>query len=48
MGFEVEAYYYEGGIGFWGEYINGRDHEHGTDNIPEKIRDMFGIEDITE
>ena len=47
MGFKIEAYYFEGGIGFWGEFKDGEDHEFSAssyDRIPTDIREMFGIE----
>lgn len=51
MGFTIEAYYYEGGIGFWGEFKDGHDLEgsfdyskSGIEKIPMHIREMFGIE----
>jgi hypothetical protein len=47
MGFKIEAYYFEGGIGFWGEFKDGEDHEFSAssyERIPHDIREMFGIE----
>ena len=47
MGFKIEAYYFEGGICFWGEFKDGEDHEFSAesyDRIPTDIREMFGIE----
>ena len=51
LGFEVDAYYYESGMGFCGHYDNGSDlyYEIGEtsaetkDSVPSDIDDMFSI-----
>lgn len=51
LGFKVEAYYYEEGMGFCGQYINGKEEyfnipetrEEIEAAIPEKLDDIFGI-----
>ena len=52
MGFKIEAYYFEGGIGFCGQYVNGWDCEYSLEGltpaqirkrIPSKLNKMFGI-----
>ena len=56
MGFEVEAMYYEPGMSFCGEWLNGEDlyyHIEGNwewvrENIPEHIDDAFGISEGME
>ena len=57
MGFIIEAYYFEGGIGFCGTYIDGHDNEYSLEgmtpkqirkSIPSKLNKMFGIADWYE
>lgn len=57
MGFKIEAYYFEGGIGFCGQYVNGWDCEYSLEgmtpkqirkHIPSKLNKMFGIADWYE
>lgn len=51
MGFKIEAYYYEGGIGFWGRFIDGQDQEFDAtkiERIPADIRNMFSIESFDD
>ena len=48
LGFEVKAYYYEGGMGFWGEFIDGCDTTYSNGEIPQDIKDRFGIEEYTD
>lgn len=56
MGFEVEAMYYEPGVGFVGEWLNGEDlyyqiegnSEWVRENIPEHLDDAFGISEGME
>lgn len=51
LGFTVDAFYYEGGMGFCGRYSEGDDDYHeikgNSDwvdaNIPQEINDMFAI-----
>jgi len=51
LGFEVDAYYYESGMGYCGHWFDGSDdyHDVGTtsvetrNNIPSDIDDMFSI-----
>lgn len=51
MGFEIEAFYYEPGVGFVGEWIDGNDNcytIHGNsvwvqENIPEHLDEAFAI-----
>jgi hypothetical protein len=52
MGFFVQAYYFEGGIGFCGQYVSGWDNEYNLEgltpkqirkSIPSKLNKMFGI-----
>jgi hypothetical protein len=51
MGFKIEAYYFECGIGFCGTFIDGEDTEYSIENdpkwirknIPKKLDRMFGI-----
>ena len=43
LGFSVEAYYYEPGFDFCGEYIDGCDETFKATNAPKRIDDMFGI-----
>ena len=43
MGFEIEAYYFEPGFGFCGEYIAGCDETFTTSDPPEHLDDMFCI-----
>jgi hypothetical protein len=51
LGFEVDAMYYEPGMGFCGEYVNGSDETYdipGTSDevsecIPDRINDAFCI-----
>ena len=51
MGFKIEAYYFEGGIGFCGSFIK-YDNEYSLEGltpaqirkrIPSKLNKMFGI-----
>lgn len=51
MGFKIEAHYYEGGMGFCGMFIEGKDYEFNTDDIksiPADLRNMFDIEENYE
>ena len=52
MGFFIQAYYFEGGIGFCGQYVSGWDNEYSLEGltpaqirkrIPSKLNKMFGI-----
>lgn len=43
-GFEIEAYYFEGSMGFCGEFKNGKDTEYKIRDAPSKFYGMFGIE----
>lgn len=51
LGFEVDAYYYESGMGFCGHYDNGSDDSHNVGEtsadtiatVPKDIDDMFSI-----
>jgi hypothetical protein len=56
MGFKIEAYYFEGGIGFCGSFIE-YDNEYSLEGltpaqirkrIPSKLNKMFGIADWYE
>ncbi len=56
QGFEVSAYYYEGGCGFCGHYDNGSDDYYTIEGnskwvkeyIPEHINEVFAISDFME
>ena len=57
MGFSIRAYYYEGGMGFCGSWIDGDDRyfnieEYKSDwvkeNIPQDIDDYMGISDCMQ
>jgi hypothetical protein len=48
MGFSIEAYYYEPGMGFCGEYNLGCDETYPTSDPPEHIDEMFGISETKE
>ena len=57
MGFAIRAYYYEGGMGFCGSWIDGEDNyynieEYKSDwvkeNIPSDIDEYMGISDCME
>jgi hypothetical protein len=57
MGFKIEAYYFEGGIGFCGSFLHGWDREYSLEGmtpkqirkrIPAKLNKMFGIADWYE
>jgi hypothetical protein len=51
MGFEVLAYYYEGGMGFYGQYTNGGDdcyQASSIKDIPAEYCQMFGIQEYEE
>lgn len=51
LGWFIEAYYYESGMGFAGKWINGEDEEYAIEgdskwvleNIPSEIDEMFQI-----
>ena len=43
-GFDIEAYYLEGGMGFCGQFINGKDTEYKIRDAPAEFYEMFGIE----
>lgn len=45
-GYEVEAFYFEGGMGFYGRYINGEDEcgEYSSSkDIPDYIDEVFNV-----
>ena len=46
MGFVIHAYYYEGGIGFCGEFVDAEDYCYDTKDCPEEIKEMFGIYEL--
>jgi len=51
FGFGVEAYFYEGGMCFYGEYSNGVENTvtfSCYDDLPDSVIDMFGIENWVE
>lgn len=48
MGFEIEAYYYEPGFGFCGEYRDGSDQTYKTSDPPEHLDRIFGISENNE
>jgi hypothetical protein len=57
MGFFIEAFYFEGGIGYCGQYVSGWDNEYSLEgltpkqirkSIPSKLNKMFGIADWYE
>lgn len=51
MGFEILAYYYEGGMGFYGQYTNGGDdcYQYSSyKDIPKFYCELFAIEDYSE
>lgn len=49
LGFEVDAYYYEGSMDFCGHWHNGEDaYYEGTDNVPENVDRMFNISERKE
>jgi hypothetical protein len=56
LGFEVDAFYYEGGMGFCGRFKDGEDDYHDINggsawvrrNIPSEIDEAFAISDNME
>ena len=48
MGFDIEAYYYEPGMGFCGEYRDGNDETYQTSDPPKHIDRIFGISENNE
>lgn len=48
LGFEIEAYYYEPGCDFCGEWINGEEETFSIRNAPKRIDEMFGISECIE
>jgi hypothetical protein len=43
-GFDIKAYYFEGGVGFCGQFLNGKDTEYTVRNAPLELQEMFSIE----
>lgn len=53
MGFEVNASYFEPGMGYVGKYIDGEDEEYEIDpedlsNIPEELNEIWGVTEMYE
>ena len=51
FGFTIDAHFYEGGMGFYGEYSDGAESTvnfSSFKDIPDNYIDMFGLEDWEE
>lgn len=53
MGFEVNATYFEPGMGYVGKYIDGEDEEYEIDpedlsNIPEELNEIWAVTEMYE
>jgi len=43
MGFIITAQYFEPGVGFCGEWKNGKDYEYPLEKAPKHLDEMYGI-----
>jgi hypothetical protein len=43
LGFGVKAKYFEPGVGFCGEWVNGMDEEYALDDAPKHLDEFYGI-----
>jgi hypothetical protein len=48
MGFKIEATYYEGGMDFIGEFIDGDDYTYVVEGCPDHLREAYAIEELEQ
>lgn len=45
-GFVIKAFYFEPGVGFCGEFVDGQDYEYSCEDAPQNIAELFGIREM--